>query len=294
MRLGGWAVALATLLLSACASRPDFVPHYDAPTNEGTEVLIPMEPGISSSAQLVGRVCRPDIAGRLPVVVINHGSPSRPDLRGLMQPTGCGTEAAQWFTDRGFVVVFALRRGFGRSTGPAVEDNGICRSPNYFRSGLLGAQDIDAILRYATSLPYVEPDAAVVIGQSTGGWATIAYNSVPYPLARAFISFAGGRGAHAFPEPDANCRPDLLIAAAKRYGETSEAPMLWIYAENDSSFPPALVNEMHTAYSRAGGLAQLVFTPPYGDEGHSLFYGPGGSGVWGPLVQSYLSQALRP
>ncbi len=289
------AIVLASMaLLSGCSTRPDFVPRYFSPTDGGIPVLIPLEPGVSDSASLVGRLCRPDIPGRLPVVVINHGAPANPNLRAEMQPTGCDSEPAQWFMDRGYLVVFALRRGFGGSTGPVVEDQGACRAPNYFRSGMFGAMDIDAILRYATSLPFARPTGAIVVGQSTGGWATVAYDSVPNPNAAAFISFAGGRGGHAWPEAPTNCRTDLLDDAARRYGQTSQAPMLWIYAENDTFFPPDVVKPMHAAYTKASGRAELVFVPAFGREGHGLFYAPGGSLVWGPIVDAYLAQALRP
>ena len=289
-RLLGWVMVL---LLAGCGGSLDFVPRYFAPTNSGTQVLIPLEPGISDTASLQGRICRPDIPGRLPVVVINHGAPSDPSRRSEMQPTGCDTEAAEWFMDRGYVVVFALRRGFGGSTGPVVEDTGVCVAPNYFRSGLTGAMDIDAILQFATTLPYTRPQGAIVIGQSTGGWATVAYDSVEHPKAAMFISFAGGRGGHAYPDPPTNCRPDLLIAGAKRFGESAVAPMLWIYAENDTFFPPSLATALHKAYTAAGGRAELVFTPPYGREGHGLFYAPGASAVWGPIVERYIAQASR-
>lgn len=284
---------LALLTLAACDRRPEVVPRYFSPTDNGTPVLIPLEPGVDDSAELVGRVCRPEITGRRPVVVINHGSPPRSDLRQFMQPTGCDSEPAQWFTDRGFVVIFALRRGFGGSTGPVVEDNGPCRMPNYFRSGLFGAMDIDAILRFAGTLPYVDARAAVVVGQSTGGWATIAYDSSEVPKSVTFINFAGGRGGHAYPEAPTNCRPDMLVDAIKRLGQRSIWPMLWIYAENDTFFPPPLVKQMHTTYTAAGGRAELVFTPPFGAEGHDLFYGRGGSDVWGPIVETYLAQSVQ-
>jgi pimeloyl-ACP methyl ester carboxylesterase len=276
--------------LASCGSKPDFVPKYFAPTNTGDTVLIPFEPGIDDTASLVGRICRPDEPGRYRLVVINHGAPSDPNRKADMQPTGCDTEAAQFFTDRNYVVIFALRRGFGHSTGPVVEDTGGCRAPNYFRSGLTGAMDIDAILRYGLALPFVQPTGAIVIGQSTGGWATIAYDSVDNPKASIFISFAGGRGGHAWPDPPTNCRPDLLIADAKRFGQSSVAPMLWVYAENDTFFPQELVKEMHQAYVRAGGRAELVFTPPIGNEGHGLFYAPGGSLLWGPTVERYIAE----
>jgi hypothetical protein len=51
---------------------------------------------------------------------------------------------------------------------------------------------------------------------------------------------------------------------------------------------------MHRAYVTAGGRAELVFVPPYGTEGHGLFYAPGASAVWGPIVERYMAQQLRP
>ena len=291
-RVQGRALAFLAflLLLSSCASRPEFAPRFSAPIGGGEPVLIPMEPGMNRSAELVGRVCRPDMPGPFPVAVINHGSPSRPEEAPLMQPAGCDSEPAQWFTDHGFMVVFALRRGFGGSTGPIVESSGNCSLPRYYRSGLDGARDIEAILTYALSRPDAVPTGAVVVGQSTGGWAGMAYNSVRNPKAAAFINMAGGRGGWGLGRPETNCRPDLLVEAVRRFGESSARPELWIYAANDTFFPPLLVRQMHQAYTRSGGKAQLVQPNSFGADGHGLFYAPGGSAVWGPLVERYLHE----
>jgi dienelactone hydrolase len=286
-------VPFLPLLLTFCSTRPDFVPRYFAPTGAGEAVLIPFGDE-ASDVQLVGRVCRPDVPGRRPVVVINHGAPSRPEDRLEMQPASCTSEPAQWFNARGYIVVFALRRGFGGSTGPVVENSGICSNPAYLRSGLTSAQDVEAVVRYATSLPDALPTGAIVAGLSTGGWATIAYNSLPHPRVVGLINMAGGRGGHAFGEAGENCRPDLLVAAAKRFGETGISPMLWVYALNDSFFPPALAQEMAAAYNRSGGRAGLVQPAAYGADGHGLFYAPGGSRIWGPIVDSYLATLPPP
>jgi pimeloyl-ACP methyl ester carboxylesterase len=128
----------------------------------------------------------------------------------------------------------------------------------------------------------------VVVGQSTGGWATLAYDSVRRPKAVAFVNMAGGRGGRANGEPDSNCRPDLLVAAARRYGESTVVPQLWVYARNDSFFPPDLVGQMYAAFTAAGGRAELVQLGAFGGDGHGLFYAPGGSAVWGPSVERYL------
>ncbi len=280
MRQGARALLGLVLLLSACTSRTD------TPAEE--TVLIPFD--TSGNVQLVGRVCRPTRPGPNPVVVINHGLPSRPEDRPFMRPASCDSEPARWFNARGYIVVFALRRGFGDSTGPDVEDITSCTAPYYLGSGLASARDVDAIVAFATSLPDARPAGAIVVGQSAGGWATVAYNSQPHPRVAGVISMAGGRGAVAFGVPGQNCRPDLIVAAARRFGETGHSPMLWIYASTDSFFPPALALEMWRAYISTGNRTALFQPENFPGEGHLLFYAEGGSRIWGPAVDAYLAR----
>ncbi len=227
----------------------------------------------------------------MPVVVIAHGAPSQPDLISQMTPTRCDSEPARWFTDRGYMVVFALRRGFGGSTGPAVENGSDCARVNYFRVGLRTAEDIDATVNWATARPDALPDGAVVVGQSTGGWGVVAYNSVRHPHVAALINMAGGRSGYG----GELCSTEAMIAAGRRFGETSISRMLWVYATNDSYFPPALVADLYQTYTHVGGKATLFQPTLPGGEGHGLFYAPGGSAIWGPAVERYLAsfQASR-
>jgi dienelactone hydrolase len=253
------------------------------PDGELVSIPMPATPDI-----LAGRVCAPSRGGPWKLVVLNHGSPASADQRAAMQPASCASEPVRWFTQRGFLVVASLRRGFGLSTGRAVEDSGICDEPDYARSGLLGAEDIDATLRFALARKDVRPDRPVIVGQSTGGWATIAYDGPNMAVPSIFISFAGGRGAHAFAQPPTNCRPDLLIEASATLGARARAPMLWVSAANDSYFPTALMQAMQRAYNQAGGEARLAALPAFGREGHALLQGEGGSKLWGNAVERYL------
>lgn len=243
-----------------------------------------------SSIALAARVCRP--AGNAParVVIINHGSPVRSDARPRMQLEECDSEASQWFLQRGYIVVYALRRGYGDTGGNWAETYGGCRNPDYVHAGLETARDIDAIVDYATGLPFARHDGAVVIGQSAGGWGTIAYSSHPHPKVAALIVFAGGRGGHRNDMPNSNCHPERLAEAAGVFGRTSGSPMLWVYTRNDTFFPPALVEALHGAFTASGGQALLVQPASYDDEGHHLFLGDGGSTIWGPLMTRYLDQ----
>ncbi len=122
----------------------------------------------------------------------------------------------------------------------------------------------------------------------------MAYNSMPHPRVSALISMAGGRGQVMTKSGLIGiCRPDLLADAAGRLAQTATTPMLWIYAENDRFFAPEIAVTLHKAFSENGGKAELQQLAAYGSgDGHRLFFDPGGSQIWGPLVDRYL--ASRP
>jgi dienelactone hydrolase len=181
---------------------------------------IPMVDAAGSQRLLQARICRPpgDMPAR--IVVMAHGTfPNN-----LNTKLGhCTAEATRWFLDRGFIVVMALRRGYGATGGDWAE--GISHKPgdDYVRPGLETARDIAATVDYATALPYARPQAAVVIGHSGGGWGTIAYNSIPHSRATALVSMAGGRGQSVTKDgvwlPELGVwRPDLLVDAAGQFG----------------------------------------------------------------------------
>ena len=259
---------------------------------------IPVTDAAGQTLQLQARICRPagDVPGRSPgrLVVINHGSPPDAAARPRMQLGTCDQEAAQWFLSRGYVVAFALRRGYGATGGAWAEGYGNCAEADYVRAGLETARDIDAVVGYATALPFVQRDGAVVVGQSAGGWGAIAYDSESHPKVAAFVVMAGGRGGHQDDVPNRNCHPERLAEAAGHYGATAATPMLWVYAANDGFFAPTIATAMHDAFVAAGGRAELEQPGPYDGDGHRLFFGPGGSAVWGPMVERYLTRQLGP
>ena len=254
---------------------------------------VPMRDQNGSEHLLYARVCRP--AGNAParVVLINHGSPPNPQVRPAMQPASCQSETVQWFLGHGYLVMLGMRRGYGATGGAWAEDFGpACTAEGYARAGLEGARDLAALVAYATALSYARPAGVVVVGQSAGGWATDAYDSQPHPKVVAMVSMAGGRGGHRHDTPNSNCRPDQLARAAGLYGATATTPMLWVYAANDSFFSPAIASAMHEAFTQSGGKAELIQTGPFGTDGHSLFFARGGSAVWGPIMERYLSSRL--
>ena len=241
---------------------------------------------------LYARLCRP--LGETParVMIFAHGTPADVARRVSVGPPSCDSEAFRWFLQRGYAVLASVRRGFGATGGPYAEYGGPCDHENFVKPGLESARDIAATVDYAATLPFLRPQGMVLVGLSTGGFATIAYDSIPHPRVTALINFSGGRGGHRDNKPNYNCSPESLAPAAGRFGATATTPMLWIYQANDSFFNPELAGDMYAAFTKAGGQAEYHANPPFGADGHDMFVLNGGSAIWGPLVERYL--ATRP
>lgn len=251
---------------------------------------VPMRERNGGTRLLWARTCRPRSDAPARVVLINHGNPPNESERPSMRVANCESEAVQWFLMRGYVVMLGLRRGYGATGGNWAENySSSCAAEGYAEAGQAGAEDIDALVTYATGLPYARRDGAVVVGQSAGGWATDAYDSLPHPKVIGMVSMAGGRGGHVRNMPNNNCRPDELACAAGMSGRTASTPMLWVFTANDTFFAPTIAVAMHAAFTRSGGNAELIQLGPYGSDGHTLFFGKGGSAIWGPLMERYLA-----
>ena len=289
-RMRAIILSLGLLALTACTADP--AAATPDPTVREQQILVPVTGADGNVTQMQTRLCRPISDAPARLVVINHGSPPDPAQRPRMRPGQCGQEAAQWFLARGYAVAMPLRRGYGATGGDYAEGNGPCRSVDFVHAGLETARDIDAAVDALTRLPFLRPDGVVIVGQSAGGWGAIAYDSLPHPKVAAFVVMAGGRGGHLNMRPNENCRPDLLAQGAAKFGATAATPMLWVYAENDSFFAPAIAEAMHRSFAAAGGKAEFIQPGPFGSDGHNLFFGRGGSAVWGPLVEQYLARQL--
>jgi len=242
---------------------------------------------------LLLRTCRPPGDAPAPVAVINHGSPRNAGDRATRQPSACTSAPAEWFLKRGYVVAFPLRRGYGATGGKWAENYGTCQKPNFVRAGNATADDIEDAIAYVAKLPYADPARILVVGQSAGGWGTVALGARNRKSVWGLINFAGGRAGWAEKKPNTNCAPDMLAAAAGRYGSRARLPALWVYAENDTYFTPAIIRAMHNAYSAAGAPVDFHLLGPQGKDGHNLFFSDGGAKVWGPLVEKYIATLPR-
>ncbi len=244
-------------------------------------------PSGDASVALRATVFRPagGIAERHPLVVINHGT-SEANRMSVSMPVYYWL--SRWFVDRGFAVVLPQRRGHGATGGTLVESVGDCANPDHFRSGVIAAQDVGAAVDFMRRQPFVDPARVLVVGVSTGGWASLALASQRPDLTTAVVNIAGGRGGHAFGRKNSVCGIDKLVGATHEFARTARAPTLWLYAENDSYFDPGLAAKMAAAWKEGGGQVEYDPLPAYGSDGHDIVDDRAGWGIWGKTLDSFL------
>ena len=242
---------------------------------------------------ILTRLCRPQNPEPARLVVINHGSPPNAAQRPAFTPWSCDRPAVQWFLQRGYAVALPLRRGYGASKGPWAEAYGRCDFPDFTQASQETARDIVSAVDYVSALPGIRAGGVIIVGQSAGGWGALGLAAQNPQKVAAIVNMAGGRGGRLNNAANTNCRADLLVESAGRLGQTARIPSIWIYTENDSFFAPAIAAAMHRNYTAAGGVAEFHALPAFGQDGHGLFSAANGTQIWGPLVEAFLSVAVR-
>ena len=223
---------------------------------------------------------KPGGTGPFPLLVMSHGSPRNAGDRAHFGARTLRVQAGTYATN-GVAVAVPIRRGYG-GNGKWVEGFGGCDHPDYYSAGCAGADDIDAAVAVLSKRPDIDSSRIVLMGVSAGGWASLA--AATKSGVRGVVNFAGGRGSQG---PDRVCGEAELIHAAALYGGASHVPELWIYSENDHSFGPALAHRMLDAFTKAGGQATFLASPPYSDDGHKYF---DNVTDWKPGVDAFLRQ----
>ena len=228
------------------------------------------------STELETTIFKPEGDGPFPLVVINHGkSPGNARLQSRYR----AVVATRQFVRRGYVVMLPMRGGFSRSSG-----NYLAGGCDIAGNGLAQADDVRSALDDAVRLPYVDRQRMIVIGQSHGGLATMAFGTVPYPGVLGLINFAGGLR-------QANCNgwENKLAAAFGDYGASNRFPTLWFYGDNDSYWSATTIAQMFSRFTGAGGKARLVSFGVFKSDSHKLFADPDGLPIWWPEVEKFLA-----
>jgi dienelactone hydrolase len=274
MKISHLPIALSCLALS-------FAPAF-ADGFRREELRIPM--AAAGAQGLEALLVRPGEPGRYPLVLINHGSPRSAQDRPGMTPLAMLPQAME-FARRGWAVLAVMRRGYGASGGGWAEDYGPCSNPDYLAAARASVADLNAVIAYARTRQDIDASKIVSVGQSAGGFATVAFSAEQPSGLAAIINFAGGRGAR---RADEVCGDTKLIEAFRTFGASARVPQLWIYTENDHFFGPALAQKFNEAF--ANKAVEFIKAESFGEDGHLLFTRPAGTPIWTAYVDDFLKR----
>ncbi len=269
-------------LMMACAS---FV-YAQAPN-------IPVDPSLGESIVFIKNenkwgidlettIFKPEGTGPFPVAVLNHGK--APGGSNKFQERNRPLPAVRELLQRGYAVIAPMRQGFANSGGVTVGD-----SCNIEANGNAQALDVQAIVDWLKKQSWADATRMMMMGQSHGGLTTLAYAQNPDIGFKVFVNFAGGLKF----TRDCDWQRSLKNAYGS-YGEKTKAESIWFYGENDSFFPPSVINPAHKAYVDAGGKAELVAFGIFGSDAHAMFGSYTGLPIWWKRVETRLTAAGLP
>lgn len=273
-----WTSTVAASLLFAVGGAFAQAPETDSALNESVQSI--RKTGLFN-IELETTVYQPDGGGPFPVVVINHGKASGdPRFQSRYRPA----QAVGYFLQRGYAVVVPMRQGFSKSGGSYI--GGGC---NVESNGRVQAEDVKAVLDHLVTQPWVDRERMLVVGQSHGGWTTLAFGPQNYPGVKGLVNFAGGLRQEQCPN-----WKEALAGGAASYARGTRLPSLWFYGDNDSYFDPPTFRAMFDQYTAAGGQARLVAFGKFGADAHGLFGSRTGSAIWQPEMNAFLASIGLP
>ncbi|MFM0211674.1 alpha/beta fold hydrolase [Paraburkholderia sediminicola] len=259
-----------------------------------TVVQVPMtEHGLfgEHTRELVATTYMPDGAGPFPLIVLSHGSPPNPRDR---IKVGRYRKLAQIreFVDLGFAVIVPIRRGYGATGGSDEEDAGSCRNPDFESAGREAAKDLLATIQFADTLPQIDRNKVILVGQSAGGFASLAAASYAPPGLIAVVNFSGGRGGDPSRHPAQPCAPERMAETLGHFASTTQVPVMWHYVENDQYFGPDVVKTWFKAFEAAGGHGELIYEAPFGRDGHGMFAVDSSIPIWLPHFKQFVGSVV--
>ncbi|MEJ1938285.1 hypothetical protein WDZ92_49455, partial [Nostoc sp. NIES-2111] len=117
--------------------------------------------------------------GPFPLAIVAHGTPrgGLPAYATVSPMTF--VPQLEEFARRGYVAVVALRRGFGQSSGPAVEFTPGCDASDHVASVRESGKDMRAIAAALRQRPKIDGSRILAVGVSTGGLAVLSMGTEP-------------------------------------------------------------------------------------------------------------------
>jgi dienelactone hydrolase len=224
----------------------------------------------SGTLRLRALLWRPQGRGPFPAVLFNHGRGLTPQTEGRVAGI---TELGRVFAGHGYVFLALFRRGedlsadVGVFIGDLLERERTAKGDETAKKLQLRLLETDHLedalagLAFLRKLPEVDRQRVGVVGHSFGGSLALLVAERDRSL-RAAVSFAGAAGSW---EGSADLRK-RLIAAARRLN----APVMFVYAENDFSVTPG--KELDAEMARGSKVHRLRLFPSFGKSAHEAHW----------------------
>jgi dienelactone hydrolase len=240
-------------------------------------------------------------AGPWPVVVFSHGRAGTLEERAALKAPVSSALVRYWH-GKGYAVVAAVRPGYGDNTAEDPEDHGarwngnVCSGAADFRkTAQAAAHTISQIQEWLPSQPWANKERIVLVGQSVGGFASVAACGQNLPGVVGCINFSGGSGGNPRTSPGASCQPDRIGEVLSSAASTTRAPSLWLYAANDLYWGPDAPKKWHQAHVQAAtaagqkNTADFYAAPAVAQDGHRLL--AAGTNYWQPVLNNWLKKS---
>ena len=123
-----------------------------------------------------------------------------------------------------------------------------------------------------------------MVGQSTGGWITLAYGTNhPDSSLKGLVNFSG-----VVKEPCCFGLYNDLIDASGHFGDKTTLPTIWFYGDNDSLIDRHTANLMFVHYSHGNPNSRFIPFGIFSNDAHNLLMDPAGRKIWEPFLTQYL------
>jgi dienelactone hydrolase len=271
-----FSVFSASVLLGGCVTIPG------APEGSKSEtVFIDHVNAQGAPIKLEVVIYLPPGNGPFDVALFNHGSHTAANPSFVLK----GEENVAPFLKKRIAVVALIRQGRGASGGSVANLN--CNQTLSAQGFERDYRDVLTGLRFIEQSPLFRGRKVYTYGQSRGGMLS-AMLAVREPM-RIAGAVGFGTGWQAVGTAN-SCRngQDLHDVYFQRLASEEASPTLFLYAENDSFFPPSSNTRSFELYQKAGGTGTMKTYPFVSNrlgDGHYFFLRPD---VWGDDVVNFL------
>ena len=242
----------------------------------------------AADVKIVVTTYRPRAWGPFPWIVMSHGTATTAQANRTIGRHRSLNPIREW-VKRGYAVIVPVRRDYGASGGDTFGDSyGSCKRPDFRRAGEGAALDLLATIEWAKTQSDLDPKRWLLVGQSSGGFASI-YTASKHPEGLvAVLAFAPGRGGRPDTHPGLPCAPDPVAKLFASIAPDIAVPVLWFYAENDAFIGPAAAQLWFESFRAAGGRGDFVMLPPFlENRGHGVYPSATGIPLWTAAVAAF-------